>query len=299
MNEKDVTFFSTLLNEEAEAVKGYVEEGSLGDKIAALNLMGQDQVETLKSNLTKQVKESHVSELVEQAKKGDLNSDLYKVIKGATLEMTEKDLAKEFGVTEYTGINDLVSKAISKNKGQKDDTKIEELNQKVAELQGINTTLAQEKADAEKSIRSEYEGKILNRDLTDQISAIPFDLTDVEDADLEKVTTQRKTIVQTVFDSKYALKFDGDKAIVTDKDGNVVQNPVTLEPLPVSDVLKTIPAELGIKLKSPESGGRGGKSSGNGSAKFADINEFNKYCAEKGINPHGAEGIKIWSERRP
>lgn len=298
MKENDVAFFGTLLNVETKDVETFAEEGTLGEKVTALNLMNTAQVETLKANLTKEVKETHLTDMVDEAKKGNLDKELYKVIKGATLEMTEKDLAKEYGISDFDGINDLVSKAISKNKGQTDDTKTQELTQKITDLQGINENLVKEKTEAVESARTEYEGKILTRDKTDLVNAIPFDFSDVEEAELDKTTTQRKQIVTSVFDSKYDLVFLDNKIVAQDKEGKVVKNPATLDPVPVSDVLKQIPVELGMKLKSPESGGQGGSSSSGNGAKFTDYNSFEEICAKKGILPTSGEGIKMWAEGR-
>ena len=98
MKENDVEFIGTLLKLEPDAVKSAVEEGTLGEKIKALNLMGGDQVEALKENLAKDVKATYFSELVEKAKKGELDQELYKPIHGAVLEKAEKDLAKTYNV---------------------------------------------------------------------------------------------------------------------------------------------------------------------------------------------------------
>jgi len=300
MNEKDVTFFSTLLNEEAGNVETFAEEGTLGEKITALNLMNQSDVESLKTNLTKQVKEDHVTEMVEEAKKGNLDKELYKVIKGATLEMTEKELAKKYSIESYDNVNDLVSKAISKNKGRTDDTKTQELAQKIIDLQGINENLVKEKDEAVTGAKNEYESKILQRDKTDMVNSIPFDFSDVEDGELDKTTLQRKQIVSSVFDSKFTLAFQDDKIVVLDKEGNLQKNPATLEPLPVSDVLKQIPIELGMKLRSLESGGQGGQSSGgNGQTKYASYDEFEAECAKRSILPTSTKGIQMWTDGRP
>ena len=300
MEKHDVEFFGTLLNTKPEDVELAIKDGTLSEKVKALNLMRSDEVETLKANLTKQVKETHIDELVEEAKKGNLNKDLHKVIKGATLEMTEKDLAKEYGIDAFEGINDLVQKAISKNKGRTDDTKAQELAQKVKDLQVINENLVKEKDEAVIGAKSEYEGKILTRDKRDIINHLPFDFSDVDQADLEKITGQRRQIVESVFDARYSLAFDGDKVVVKDKEGKVIQNKATLNPVPASDVMRQIPIELGIKIKSPEGGGQGGSSSaGSGTAPFKNVAEFNEYCEDKGILTTSAAGVKIWSERRP
>ena len=132
------------------------------------------------------------------------------------------------------------------------------------------------------------------------VNSIPFDFSDVEDGELEKTTSQRKQIVTSVFDSKFTLAFQDDKVVVLDKEGNLQKSTATLDPLAVLDVLKKIPIELGMKLKSPESGGQGGSSSGgNGAAKYADYAEFEADCAKKSVLPTSTKGIDMWTEGRP
>jgi hypothetical protein len=70
MKENDVAYLGTLLGLETEAVNGAIEDGTIGEKITALNLMKADQVETLKTNLANDVKQTYFGELVEQAKRG-------------------------------------------------------------------------------------------------------------------------------------------------------------------------------------------------------------------------------------
>ena len=300
MEKNDVEFFGSLLDAKPEEVEQSIADGTLGDKVKALKLMNSGEVETLKTNLTKQVKEDHISELVEEAKSGTIDKNLYGVIKGSVTEKTEKSLAKEYGVDGYSGINDLVSKAISKNKGQTDDTQVQELTKKITDLQGINQGLVTEKDTAVSEAKTEYEGKILKRDKTDMINRIPFDFSDIEQADMEKITGQRKQIVESVFDARYTLGFEGDKVVVFDKESNLVKNPATLEPVPVLDVMNEIPIELGIKIKSPEAGGQGGSSSGgNGTAPFANKDEYVKYCESHGMIANSHEAVKLWRERKP
>ena len=300
MEKNDVEFLGTLLGEKPEAVEQAVTDGVLSEKIKALKLMRSDEVETLKTNLAKQVKENHINELVESAKAGEIDKTLYGVIKGAVVEKTERTLAKEYGVTEFNGINDLVSKAISKNKGQTDDTQIQELSQKILDLQGINTKLVSEKDTAITAAEKKAHDMVLQRDKRDLVNSVPFDFSDVEQADLEKKTGQRRQIVESVFDARYVLAFEGDKVVVKDKEGNMIKDPATLEPVQPGVVMNAIPSDLGIKIKGPEGGGQGGSSStGQGDAAFKDAAEFNAYCNEKGILSTGAEGLAIWAKRRP
>jgi len=300
MEKNDVEFFGSLLNAKPEEVEQYASEGKLGEKIKSLNLMNSGEVETLKANLTKQVKEDHINELAEEAKGGNIDKTLYGIIKGSVIEKTERNLAKEHGIDSYDGLNDLVSKAISKNKGHTDDTKIQELTTKITSLQEINQNLVTEKDTAVGEAKKEYETKILTRDKKDMINRIPFDFSDVDQDDLDKITGQRKQIVESVFDARYNLIFKDDKVVAQDKEGNVVINPATLEPVPVLDVMQKIPVELGIKIKSPESGGQGGSSSGgSGTAQFKSIEEFGAYCEQHKILPTSKEGVELWAKRGP
>ena len=295
MKENDVKFFSTLLDIKAEDVETAATDGTLGSKITALELLNKTQVETLKTNLTKEVKSNHVTELTESAKKGELDPDLYKVIKGASYEMLEKDLSKEYGVDEFKDVKDLVAK-ISNKATKTDDKTVQELNDKLAALKEVNQKLDKEKSEMEPTIRAEYEGKLLSRDRKDMLTQVPFDFSDVDDDKLETVTSQRRQIVESVFNSKFDLKFEGDKTVVVDKQGDIVKNPTTLDPLSPLDVLKSIPTELGIKLKSPESGGQGGSSSGGKNGQFKSEAEFYAHLEAKGIQATSKEGIDLFGK---
>lgn len=298
MKENDVTYFSTLLNIDAEAVKGAAEDGSLGEKIIALGMTSKADVEELKTNLTQQVRNAYLGDLVESAKKGELPQELYKPINGAVLEKQEKKLAKEYGVTEYDGFDDLVAKAI-KNTAKPDDTKAQELLEKIGKLQEANTNLVAEGKAAQDALKEEFNQKALTRELNDYINQVPFDFSDVEEKDLESVTAERREILQSVFESQNKLAYSDDKITVFQDDKPLLVEH-TLAPVPISDVLRKTASKLGMKLKSPDTGGQGGSSSGgNGSATFNDVDEFHALCKSKGIGTTSAEGLKIWAERKP
>ncbi len=298
MEKIDVEFFGTLLNTKTEDVEQAITDGTLGEKVKALKLMNEADVTTMKANFAKEVKEKHISELVKSAKGGNIDKDLYDVIKGGVIQKTERTLSKEHGITEFDGINDLVLKAISKNKGHTDDTKIQELDQKVLDLQGRNTQLVDDKDKAVDDANKKADDRVLSRDKRDLVNAVPFDLSDVDQNDLEKITGQRRQIVESVFDARYVLSFEGENVVVKDKEGKIQKDPNTYEPIAPLDVIKLIPVELGIKIKSPDTGGQGGSSSGsNGSAPFKNQAEFNQYCEDNKIHPTSKEGIKLFAER--
>lgn len=291
MKEQDVTFFGTLLNIEPEAVKTAIEDGSLGEKVTALEMMNKTDVETLKGNLKTQVRAEHLTELEESAKKGELPQELYKPINGAVLEKLEKKLSKEYDVAEYNGIDDLVAKAIS-NTAKPDDTKLQEQLEKIRKLQEANTTLSEEKETAVKKANDEKNDWILNKEKSDFINQVPFDFSDVDQKELESVTAERREILKNVFDSQYNLAFKDEKVTVF-KDGNPLLTDTTFEPVPISDVLQKTAAKLGLKLKSPETGGQGGQSSGSNGSQFKDIEEFEAYCRTKNIVSTSTAGIAL------
>ncbi len=297
METKDVTYFSTLLSIKAEEVEGAITDGSLGEKVTALGLLGKDQVETLKTNYSKEVKTTYLTELVDNAKKGDLDEELYKVIKGATYEMLEKDLSKEYGVVKYDGVKDLVSKVIKDKTGQSNDKALQELTETHEALKKVNIKLVEEKEEAVADAKTDYEGKLLKREQKDVTNEVPFDYSDVKDEELEKFKSSRKEIVNTVFNARYSLVFDGDKTVVHDKEGGLLKNGTTLEPLDALDVMKSLASELGMKLVSPESGGQGGRSSGGkGGTTFATQEEFEDHLKSKDIAPTSKEGIDLFAK---
>ncbi len=296
METKDVTYFSTLLSIKAEEVEGAITDGSLGEKVTALGLLGKDQVETLKTNYSKEVKTTYLTELVDNAKKGDLDEELFKVIKGATYEMLEKDLSKEYGVVKYDGVKDLVSKVIKDKTGQSNDKALQELTETHEALKKVNINLVEEKDKAITKAETDAANKLLKRDQEDVKNEVPFDYSNVKDEDLETYKTSRKETVETVFNARHTIAFEDDKVVVL-KDGKVLVNSVTLESLPMLDVYKSISLELGIPLISPESGGQGGKSSGGkGGLTFATQQEFEDHLESKGIAPTSKEGIELFSK---
>jgi hypothetical protein len=293
MKDSDVAFFSELLNLEADVVKGAFEEGTLGTRVKDA-VMAKSDVETLKKNLANEVKSAYLDELAEGAKKGEVPQALYKPIHGAVFEKLEKTLSRKHDIADFDNVEDLVEKAISKNKGQSNDTK--ELDDLIAELKEANKKLVKEKEEAEKRITHDYESKILKRDLNDYINNVPFDFSDVEEADMDKVSSIRKRTLTSVFETTYTPELIDGKIIVKDKDGDVLKNEATREPIPVSDVLSSLAKEVGLKLISPESGGQGGKSSGSKSSLFKSVDDYISYCEDKGIQPTSAEGLKLLKE---
>jgi len=163
-------------------------------------------------------------------------------------------------------------------------------------LKEANTKLVTEKDDAVKDAETKFQGQIMTRDMDKYYDDIPFDLADVEEDKLKETKAIRKRTLKSVFETTYSTELVEGKIIVKDKQGDVIKTKATLEPVPVSDVLVGLAKDLGQKLTSPESGGQGGSSSGQKGSRFKDQDEFEKYCAGKGILTTSAEGLKILAD---
>jgi len=295
MKDSDVTYFSGLLNLDAETVKGAIEDGTLGVRVKDA-VMSKKDVDIMKDNYAKEVKASYLNELAENAKQGELPQAIYKPIHGAVFEKLEKTLSKKFDVSDFDNVEDLVTKAISKNKGQTDDKALEEQIALNEELKKANKRILTEKEETEARIKADFESKILQRDMKDHVNKVPFDLSDVKEDELEKAYQMRQRTLTSVFDTTYDTELIDGNIVVKDKEGNVLKNQATLEPIPVSNVLSSLAKEVGIKLKSPETGGQGGKSSGSKSTAFKSVAEYNEYCEQNNILPTSREGLTLFAE---
>ena len=58
------------------------------------------------------------------------------------------------------------------------------------------------------------------------------------------------------------------------KDGEVLKNKATYDPIPVLDVMIQVAKSIGQKLVSPDTGGQGGTSSGKSTGQYASLEEF-------------------------
>jgi hypothetical protein len=164
-------------------------------------------------------------------------------------------------------------------------------------LQEANKKLVSEKEEAVTTAKRDYEGRLLGRELGDVLKGVPFDLSDVDDKDLEAVRTERAKALEDVFRSRYSMEYKDGQVVVRDSNGDPIKDEATREPVPVSDVMRKTANVLGFKLKSPESGGQGGKSSTSTSGKFKNPAAFDTWCEGQGLNPLGDKAQAILKER--
>jgi len=297
MKQEDVAYISEQFGIEKEIVEASVNDGTLSarmkDAMAKKVIYSADEFEKFKTNLTAEAQTKYFNDLVEKAKKGDIPTELYKPVKGSSLQQKEREYSKKYEITEFQDLDDLIDKVILKSSANgKPNT---ELEKQINELKSVNLKLAQEKEEALKTVEEKYRNQIIEREKLDAINKIPFDFSGVKSDDADKVRSKTHTILKSVFDAEYKMDYDDKgRLIVKDREGNVKKNSATLDPIPVNDVMIELAKEYNLKLTSPDTGGQGGQSSHQSSTLFATPEDFYRWCDTQSISPHSKEALEMW-----
>jgi len=294
MKENDVAYISEQFGIEKEIVEASIADGTLSTRIQDATkdriVYKKDEFEAFKSNHESEVTNKYFTDLVEKSKKGDIPTELYKNIKGAAYQQLERDLSKRLGVSEFTDINDLIDKALITSANGKGD---EGLIKQVEELKRANLELKELGDNAVKTVEQKYKDMSLTKDKSSLLNSVPFDFSNVAADQLDSAKQKTQTLLKSVFDSEYTLDYNADGKLVVLKGGEVVKNNATLDPVPAQDVFINLAKEYNLKLTSPDTGGQGGKSSGQNNTLFNSVEEYEAYCKENKISTMSAEGIAM------
>lgn len=298
MNENDVTQISELFGVPKEIVEGSVKDGTLGVRLKdaiSKKYVDNTTLETFKKNYANEVKEAYFNELVNGAKKGDIPQELYKPIKGSSLQQKEREFAKKYDVSEYTDLDDLVEKAIKKTTAN--GKNLPEYETKIEELKNANKKLLQEKEEAVKTVESKYRNQFIEREKIDIVNKVPHDFSGFKADEAEGVKVKTRNMLKAVFDGDgYKLDYDEKGRFIVMKDGNIIKNQATLEPVDPLDVMIDLAKSYGQKLISPDKGGQGGQSSQKSGSEFSDYESFIRWCNAKNIQPTSQEAITAWAK---
>jgi hypothetical protein len=299
MIEQDVTQLSGLLKIDKDIIVASEKDGTLSTRISdALkkNFTDNSNLETFKKNFRDQARLEYFSELVDGAKKGDIPQELYKPVKGSALQQKEREISKAYNITDFSGFDDLIEKVSKvKTTATGNDS---ELVKKIEDLKAANLALKQDKENAVKDVESKFKSQFLSKEKLDLISKVPFDFSDVKAEELNNKRQKTWNILESVFDKEFKLDYDDKQRLVVLKNGEVIKNPATLDPKPVSDVMVELAKDYNLKLSSPEKGGQGGSSSSQSGTTFADYEAFESYCKGRQISPTSSEAVKLWKAGR-
>jgi hypothetical protein len=260
MKQEDVTALAGLFNSTAENVNTAIENGTVSELIngftTATKLIPMKDYPTLEANLKRQA--------FMELDKTNLPKEVFKYVKGAVLEQTEKGLADKYGITDYQNLDSLVEAIITTKVKTPSDDETKALK---AQIVAIETKAKNDLAEVSKT----FETRFIDTELRRVVGELPID---AEGAKLEN----QQEIVMAMVKQKFAIQLDGDKTVAY-RDGKMVADS-KLDPVPIRDVIADFAKDY-VNLR-PEQGGRGDQSSTNGSKTI----NFAEYCAKQGIKPN-------------
>ena len=270
MKQEDVTGFAALFNISAEDVKAADENGGLSEMIDGFvqnhKIIPLKDYPTLEANLKRQA--------FMELDKTNLPKEVFKYVKGSVLEQTEKVLAEKYGVAEYQDLDSLVEEIIKTKMKTPSDGEAQKLKDRITELETNHKTELE-------SVSKTFDNRFIDMELNRAIDELPIE------AEGDKLKNQQE-VVRAMVKARHAFAVDNDK-ILTLRDGKPVTD-TKLDPVPLREVVYMVAKDY-VNLR-PEQGGRGDKSSTNGSRKI----NFAEYCEKNGIRPNSVELVKAKRE---
>lgn len=285
MNEQSVKELASLLKSEPGVIEKALTEGGLDSVIEKY----QKSVEIFTPDeLAKKLKNHADDTIANLGKDGEqLPSHIYNMAKGNAFEAVEKKLAKENGIVDFDGLDDLVGKIAQKKvdesgkaTGEK-DTQIEDLKKLVKETEA-------EKEEVKTTLRKEFDDELIGIAIRDAVGLVPID------ADNDELLQNQKTIVETMVKSNFKFERREGKIVTFDKDGNLIKDKVG-DPVPVMNVVNDY-SQKWVKVKSDPEGGRGGRSTEQGNKGIDSIvtqADLDAYMEKNNINPVGSEAFDL------
>jgi hypothetical protein len=267
MKENDVVAVASLLGKEQKEVVDALENGGIDGWINDFKTGNKIMTTADFDQREKNLKEVLVGEIAAGEKVPQL---IYNRVKGDVLEMTEKNLAKQYNVESFDNFDDLIGKLVTKTKNPTDTE---------SELKNQITKLTEAHEESLKTERSKNDKRFVNLRLREAVNGLDID------AEGDKLNTQRD-IVQTMFEANHKFEVNDDKVVVLKRNGeewDVVKDS-KLDPIPVASVLEEYATSV-INLKSSGSGGRGDSSSTSGTKSIS----ASKYLKDKGIHENSLQ----------
>ena len=276
--EKNVEALAALLSLQQDVVKKAIEDDTLDSSIKSFKegnvIYKTDDFNTLLANAK--------TEAVKELGSGDrYPPEVYNPIKGAVLEMEEKEFLKTFKeAEEFKGLplRDMQTKTIAKIKSgkvsdEKDKLRIKELEDAI-ETEIGKTAKITEEAD------NRVNNYLIDREKQNAVDSLSID------AEGEKLDIQ-KELVHGMGDRYFEFKVEENKVIVSDrKTGDVIKDKLR-NPLSYADVLLQ-EAPKWVTLKDVSDGGRGDAdttpTTNKGLRGIKDMKDFNAYLMKENFD---------------
>lgn len=296
IHDSNVGVLATLLNRSQDEVKvALTAENALGDMVTAFKngfkVLPLKDYETMQNNLKAEAKQSVLTNL----KHEDIPERLRNSMVAWKLEELENGFKTKYGFDgEFKGLTDLVEKIVDKVKSNGNNTGNEEIKELKNQIQNLSQLHSEELSKERKKI----DNYVITNEMEKAITSIGLDY------DGEALAKQQK-LLKDSFNQTYKIDFverGGRKQIAVFESGkdDFVKDD-KLDPVPIGDLMSSFAVDYGFKVKSPEAGGQGGRSSHNSSSStFAGMTEAKmiEYLQSKGVSKFSDEGVKLWQEFR-
>lgn len=279
-----------LKAEDVEAAFNDTDESKAESMIAEINkdktVYSKEELAAYETNLTNKVKAEHLEELITAAKEGKLPKELHSPIKGAVLEQKTKELAPKYGLDATATIDELFEKAV------KTSPDVEKERAKNAELLASHQKYVAETDEKLKNKESEVNNRLSTLELDSIYSGIKFK------SPVEKQANQRellKSHVARTFTTQWDEKL---QRVVFLKNGEILKDPKTFDPLQSKDVISGLAAE-NFDLETEDTGGRGDAGSGHKPSAGNTADEWIAAKKAEGQDPFSTENLKEFAEKFP
>ena len=212
MNDQLLSLIAAKLKINKEDFSNEEKTQEIEDKLKQVKIMPASEFNVRETNLKKE----HLNELIQAVDNNELPPELYNKVKFNILDQTDKKMAENFGIENYSGHDDLVNKIQAKKGGAKTDEKVleenNELKQKIDELKGV--------VDKKESEFNEFKrSEIINNTLKELEKEYPFKAENEEE-----LTAQKEVFRSLLKGGKYNIDYQDGKAVIKDGEGNIVKD---------------------------------------------------------------------------
>jgi len=291
MENKNVEQLAVLFDKKPEEIKEAIEKEELTDLIneykEKYKIFTSEELTQKIDNVKREV----IDSLGKDGK--SLPSHIYNLAKGNAFEKKEKQIAETYGIKEWKGIDDLISKVIEEkliNSGKATDENLADKEKLIKDLKEKLLNADTEKITAIAEEKGKYDKELIEREINSAIFAVP-----INSEDEEKLTNQRR-VLKTMFKDIYGFeRKDGITVIL--KDGEPIVNKVG-DPVSMNEVINEF-APQWVDLKQVPTGGRGGgftDTLGKKVSNLKNMKELIEYANSKDIQEGTAKFLELMQE---
>jgi len=191
----------------------------------------KEDFELRENNLKEDHNSTYLTELIEMAKNQKLPSLLYNAAANNIISAQNKKLAAEFGIEmdDYSNTEN-VYKSVKEELSTVDNEQLQkDFDAQALTIKGFTSKFEGQETDHLKAIK-ENNIKIA---YTKELNDFPIDF------ETDEELKSRRTVADSVFNNMFVIDIQNEKTVILDKEGNILKNNDTKEPLTIQAVFDT------------------------------------------------------------